>query len=164
MDTTDFISEVPSVEEVIAYRQEVIQEHERKGKLFAKAYSNKMEEAIRTAIQTLMDNPNKFSCTLNLDSSDLLFDNEGHYIFFHVVHYGGTPVIDTNGCCWTKRQPIPMFVNLFKELQTALLERDYYLLDISDPLKSHSLVIKLYMGKPKWYDDVHVLWHKLNKI
>ena len=181
MSSYDFIANIPSVREVhwqqreneikneIAreekrLRQEFAhQEKERKERIFVEAYKHKMSFAIESAIQELMHSV-KFCTELNLSLKDRLFIDDYYGIDFHVVHYGGKPIFGPYGLEWKKRTPNALFVGLFKELQTALFEYGYYLLDVSDPSKSHAFVVKLYLGKPVWYDDAPVLWHGLNKI
>jgi len=57
-----------------------------------------------------------------------------------------------------------MFVNAFKELQLEMLEKGYYLLDISDPFKSKKFVLSFNVEKPPDYDSQPILWHGLNFI
>jgi hypothetical protein len=182
MSSYNFLANIPSVGEVhwqqrangiknITAREEkrlcqefACQEKERKERIIVEAYKYRMRLAIESAIQELMNSSVKYSTNLNLSLKERLFVNDYYGIDFHVVHYGGKPIMGPYGLEWKNRNPNPLFVGLFKELQTALFEYGYYLLDVSDPSKSHAFVVKLYLGKPVGYDDDPVLWHGLNKI
>jgi hypothetical protein len=193
MSSYDFLANIPSVGEVQwqqrsnriknetameekRLRQEfACQEKERKERIIfeaykyrmrlaIEAYKYRMRLAIESAIQELMNSSVKYSTTLNLSLKERLVATDYYGIDFHVVHYGGKPIMGPYGLEWKTRNPNPLFVGLFKELQTALFEYGYYLLDVSDPSKSHAFVVKLYLGKPVGYDNEPVLWHGLNKI
>jgi hypothetical protein len=182
MSSYDFLANVPSVGEVQwqqrqndiknetareekRLRQEfALQEKERKERIIIEAYKYRMRLAIESAILELMNSSVKYCTQLNLSLKERLSIDDYYGIDFHVVHYGGKPIFGPYGIEWKNRNPNALFVGLFKELQTALFEYGYYLLDVSDPSKSHAFVVKLYLGKPTGYDDVPVLWHGLNKI
>lgn len=172
--------EIPSVENVLneqkrlqilreSDNEQKQEEYERKGKLFADAYKTKMINAILDAINDLKKGSNKFSVKLNVNFKEKL-TIDGFTIDFHIVHYGGKPIFEVQESSksltlnWSKRTPNPLFAGLFKELQTFMLQKGYYLLDLSDPSKSHFCVINLYLGKPTWYDNAKLLWHGYNHI
>lgn len=177
MDAFAFIESLPSADELVDIREENSSlddekaeqariEDKRKALLFIECYRRVLMGVIQAAVRELGNSSNKFCTQLELDARKHLFvDNGLSSIPFHIVHYGGNLVPTSSGQYnWKKRESNPMFAGLFKELQTALLARGYYLLDISDPSKSFNFVIKLYLGKPTWYDEAPTLWHGLNKI
>lgn len=167
-------SEIPTVAEVCNAQTEHKQKKEEEISIkkafgeqqeqeLAELYKKVMIGCIKDAIKTLM-NSGSFCTRLNIDEN---FQSlHGITTKFHVVHYGGKPIYNTvkQKWDWYCREKNPMFEGLFKELQTVMLERGYYLLDISDPTKSFGLVIKLYLGKPDWYDESVSLWHGFNKV
>lgn len=135
------------------------------GQRFANHYEGIIKNEILIAIKLLMNSSEKNYVTLDLDPKRFL-ESEGSHIFdfhrirFHVVHYGGK----ISEGKWKNRIPNKFFAGLFKSIQKSLFERGYYLLDISDPSKSHKFIVRLYLEKPSWYDDAPMLWHGLNKI
>lgn len=164
-ELVDLNFEIPSVDEVLneqkiyyVENEEKIKEFERKGKLFADAYKARMMDAIKNAINGMKKSSNKYSVQLNVSFGESLAVDESK-ILFHVVHYGGKPLTS-----WYKRKSSHLFTGLFKELQKYMLERGYYLLDLSDPSKSHRCTIRLYLGKPTWYDNAEPLWHGYNHV
>lgn len=186
MEFPAFISNLPSTEDVRTRqtenqarqienralakkaKEEAQLEYERKCMLFAEAYKKLMADKIEEAIKVLMDSPGKFCVSLVLNPKYELVLDDNSKMNFHIVHYGGKPKLKPK-CYgyydWKTRTTNSFFVGLFKDLQTVLLNnRGYYLLDISDPAKSHSFVVNLYLAKPYWYDDARLLWHGLNKI
>lgn len=166
----------PSVEEVqhfheynrkfneMAHEQRQWNIQKRNDMIIADAYRNRMTRAIEDAVAELINNPEKYCSQLNLSMKESLMANEYYGNYFHIVHYGGKPLIGPYGPEWTNRIANPLFVSLFKELQMLMMARGYYLLDISDPSKGCSLIVRLYLGKPEWYDNTPMLWHGLNKI
>jgi hypothetical protein len=81
---------------------------------------------------------------------------------FHVVHYG--PFKDKKEYYWMSRYNI--FENLqvyppFRTLQVEMLQRGYYLVDESDPVKSKRMVIRLYKTCPPY---PLYLWHGYGTI
>lgn len=143
------------------------QEREQVGKLLAEAYKERLEDAVKQAIQALERSTH--SCVrLDLNSHEELEAVLPHKIVktkLHCPHYGGKPKLSPSGqVLWKKRDENSLFVGLFKELQTELEARGYWLLDISDSSKSFDFIVKLYCEKPEWYDSTEPLWHGLNKI
>lgn len=164
MNLFAFVSELPSVEDIRASQAEKqITNKKIDEEFFARMYDTMMECAIFRAIEELENSPRSHCAVLNLKANEPMI---GYFssTYFNNIHYGGKPVQGPNGLEWTNRLLEPLFVGRFKKLQTSLLERGYYLLDISDPNKGKNFIIKLYLHKPSWYDQFEPLWHGLNKI
>ena len=139
--------------------------YEKIGSEFAALYEEAMIAAITKAVGTFTG----FCTRVNVPTYFTMTDEDEHEhrIPFDIVHYGGKRMINpvTQRQSWYHREKNQFFEGLFKKLQkTILQERGYYLLDISDPRMSFDLVIKLYLAKPKWYDESQLLWHEYNKV
>ena len=153
-------------------REQMIKEYEDKSKIYAERYRNYMKNAITNGINELSNTYEKHCC-INLDINPhypLYLDNDvangivepnenSEKISFHCVHYGGK-----HFGRWTNRVHNPLFVNLFRDIQIELYNKIYYLLDMSDPLRSDKMLIRLFLGVPPFYETLETLWHGFGKI
>lgn len=75
-------------------------------------------------------------------------------------------------CSRNMRYIHTQIVGVFKELQTELFKKGYYLLDETEEYEeddenqtcSYNGSINVYLGKPSHYDTAKALWHGLNKL
>ena len=162
-----------SVEKNGGKKEQMIKEYEDKGKIYAERYRVYMKNAIFQGIRKLSSAHETRECVnLTVHPHDpLYFDiNEANGTIepnensekstFHCVHYGGKHYGK-----WTKRTLNPLFVNLFRDLQTELFNsKGYYLIDMSDPLKGNKMIIRLFLGKPQFYEKFEPLWHGFGRI
>ena len=162
-----------SVEKNSEKKEQMIKKYEEKGKIYAERYRSYMKYAISDGIHRLSNAHEMRECiNLDIHPHDPLYlkineaegieepDEESEKVIFHCVHYGGK-----HTGRWTKRTPNPLFVNLFRDLQTELFNaKGYYLLDMSDPSKSNRMVIRLFLGKPQFYEKFEPLWHGFGRI
>jgi len=125
---------------------------------FASCYINTIFLAITNAIHK-MKTSNRKSIILNLTSFQELVVEMNmkipiNKIPFHIVHYKGSRI---NGQ-WKMRNINLEFSDLFRQVQRIMYKKGYFLLDTSDPSKSHNL------GEPSNYSSMPKCWHDYNKL
>lgn len=152
VETLQIASKVMSDEK---HRQKMKLIHETNVQ-FASCYMNYMYEKISDAISKLQTTMRK-SIVLNCvptHSFGVVTENGPRYHPFHRIHYG--PILNHN---WRLRKYVPEFHFLFRKLQQIMFSKGYWLLDLSDPSKSHQLRIVLFVEKPPNYSTIPELWH-----
>jgi hypothetical protein len=132
------------------------------GKDFTDDYVALVSKALEDGFSQLLTSK-KTTISLTLNPSESLTSKSGGKLPFHVVHYGGYPVIEDGIVVWHKRTQDERFIPLpFKKIQQELLEKGYYLYDLSDPSKGKGFIIVLSLNPLK--GAFKNLWHGFNSV
>jgi hypothetical protein len=134
-----------------------------RGEEFVQAYLKQINEEVQKAIK-FMERSGKYCTLVRINPNEKLTISDGSSKPLHCVHYGGNPDFSKGENSWTNRIKDDRFVNVFRNVQLSLLNKGYYLLDVSDPSYGKGFILKLFWDKPEWYDTVLGLWHGFNHI
>lgn len=157
-ETTIRFEDIPNASQIVdKYKSRTYRDSSNRYHEFLNEYENLLRTKIATAISKMFRDA-KVVESIDVNFREKITINEKAFSI-NTLHYGFT--VDNQ---WTKRTPIVMESEMpFRRLQTELLSKGYYLLDESDPAKSHATVINIYALKPYNYGQ-NRLWHGKNII
>ena len=144
-------------------KEEKVARNLARGEEFVQAYLKRINEEVQKTIK-FMDRSGKYCALVRINPNEKLTISDDSSKQLHCVHYGGNPDFSKGEDSWTNRIKDDRFVNVFRNVQHSLLNKGYYLLDVSNPSYGKGFILKLFWDKPEWYGKVSGLWHGFNHI